>query len=116
MADTSLGYVTVPTPGTPVRITLNDPGYPERRAAQSILLQALPGNAGIVYVGIGPTFNKTFGTGMKAFLAAPADPNNGPFASVNLSVPVPAAGLNAATYYIDADEANDGVVVSVITG
>lgn len=113
--DASLGYVTVPTPGTPVRATINNTDPTLRVGAQSITFQALPGNTGIVYVGRRDMDTST-GVGVLGLIPAPSDPTTGPFPSWAVSLPVIAAGLNVADHYIDAAEATDGVVVAYTQG
>lgn len=113
----SLGYVTVTAAGTPVRATVNQPDPALRIGAQAVLFQALPGNAGIVYVGLGgTTMDPTTGTGIVGIVPAPADPTSGPFPSVVISIPVMAAGLNVADFYLDASGNGNGVLVSYTQG
>ena len=111
----SLGYVTVPTPGTPVQATSNFPNEALRLAAQAIVFQALPGNAGLIYIGA-KNMDKTTGANVYGIIPAPTDATNGPFPSWSASVPVVAAGLSASEFYIDAGSANDGVVISITAG
>lgn len=114
----ALGKITVTTPGTAVPITGNlanhaDPGF--RVAAQSIVFEVLPGNTGLVYIQQGGgADDRTNLTRTLAILPAPASATQGPFASYTISLPVAPAGFNAADYYIDAANANQGVLVSII--
>jgi hypothetical protein len=114
----SLGYVTVPTPGTPVPATANltDPTVP--LSVQAIRFQVLPGNTGVVRIGLtgmddSPT---AAGENVLAHLPAPAHATTGPFAAYEARVTDAPAGLNAAQFAVDADQADDGVVVSVVIG
>lgn len=111
----SLGYVTVPTPGTRVRATVNAAVPATRIGAQAVLFQALPDNTDIIYVGEA-NMNTSTGIGVLGIIAAPADPTLGPFPSWGATLPVGAAGLNMADLYIDAVSADDGVVVSYTQG
>lgn len=112
----SLGYVTVAAAGTPVRATNNQADPTLRIGAQSVLFQALPGNGGIVYIGQGAAFDPATGVGVLGIIPAPADPTSGPFPSFVVSIPVPAAGLNAADFYVDASGNDNGVLVSYTQG
>lgn len=112
----SLGYVTVPAAGTPVRATVNQPDPTLRVAAQAVSFQALPTNVGIVYVGLGATMDPATGLGIVGIIPAPAAPATGPFPSFVVSLPVIAAGLNVADFYLDAVENGDGVAISCTQG
>ena len=102
MAWTSLGPITVVTPGTLVPLTLT------RTRCEAILLQALSNgshtNTGRVYI-----YDRT-GNRM-ATLAVPTA-NSIPSASA--TIPAAPGGLDCADYSIDADNATDGVDVSYI--
>ena len=111
----SLGYVTVPVPGTPVRATFNraDPALP--LGAQTVSFETLPDNTGLIYIGL-PGMNAGTGVNVLAVLPAPADPTSGPFPAFAPSIPVIPAGMNAADFYIDASQAGDGVVIAYSVG
>lgn len=115
MSIRSFGYVTVGTPGTPVRATVHQTDPTARVGAQALLFQALHGNTGRVYIGLSG-MDKTAGTGVLAVLPAPSDPTSGPFASFSPSQPLQFAGLNVADFYIDADVGTNGVVVAATEG
>lgn len=110
----TLGKIAVAAAGTPVRLTseLEDPT--QRVGAQAILVQALPGNTGLIYFQQGSAEDRTTLNTVIAILPAPLDPDNGPFPSFTLALPVIAAGLNVADYYIDASSSTDGVLVTII--
>ncbi len=94
-----LGKVTVPTPGTPVALYNGTDRY-----ANAVVIQARPTNAGKVYVG-DQSLNKSaenYGAGLTAGQ------------SMTIGVGGSSNGVNPATIYVDADTANDGVLVSVI--
>jgi hypothetical protein len=117
MAQGSLGEITVPTPGTPVGVTTGtvyapNPagGYTKSAAIHAILIQVLPGNTGKIYVG-GPGFNKSTGVGRYCILPIPTV-NFLPAFNVALTIAPNALTLN--DYYIDADNADDGVTVSFL--
>lgn len=106
MAWTGLGAVTVAVPGTPLRITNNQADPTARISCQSVLLQALSNvahtNVGRVYI--------LDRDGVRVGTLAPPATNTIPSASATIpSVP---GALNAADYWVDADNAGDGVDVS----
>jgi hypothetical protein len=108
----SLGYVAVPTPGTPVRATVNAPDPTARVGAQTIYFQAKSDNSGVMYVGtLG--MDKTTGVGVVGFIGVPASESIPTFEP---SLPTLPAGLNVADYYIDADDADDVCLVSYTQG
>jgi hypothetical protein len=115
----SLGRVLVAAAGTPVAATSNfTAGTPEtvRVPTQSIMFQALPANAGVVYIGLkGFTKSGVGLTGELAILPKPVSASTGPFTSASFSIPLAPAGLNANDLYVDADTNGDGVLVTVVT-
>lgn len=119
MALLSGGQVLVGVTGTPVRATSNMAVPGQRLGVQSFMLQALPANAGIVYVflaGDGYTADaRATGLGCIGILPKPASATTGPFASVSVSIPVAAAGLNLADIWINGAAA-DGVIISATQG
>ena len=100
-----LGKIACVTPGTPVRVIATaTPCY-------GIIVSPVPGNAGGTYFGVAG-LTKATGVGVvKAFIKPAAsgiiDPLqvNGPDGNQ----------MNAADYYIDADTAADGLLVSYIS-
>ncbi len=81
---------------------------------QSVLIEALPGNAGLVYV-----FAQADGSnhrsdlvGCAAILPKPTSATTGPFPSVSYGIPGAPASINLNNLWIDADNGGDGVVVS----
>ena len=111
----SLGVVTVPSPGTAVRATSNETDPAARVGAQTIRVQAVHSNTGRIYVGLrniesSPT---GFGTQMLAILPAPSHAVTGTFHAYEATVPNVPAGLNAADFWIDADQATDGALISI---
>lgn len=102
----ALGKVTVPTPGTLVRLSAN------RIPCQSIMLQPLGGNTGTIYVG-GSGLTRATLADVALVLVKPAAAT--PIGSYSLSVPMAPAALDANTVFLDADTANDGVLVTLLT-
>ena len=122
MAVRSFGLVTVATPGTPARASANVPvnsraGGPTGRVPlQSIMLQAHPDNTGKIYIFLGGgNFSGDHRTTLDvavAILPMPGDPLGGPFGAASWGIPNSSAGINLSDFWIDADEAGDGVIVS----
>lgn len=112
MAMHSLGKVTVVTPGTPVQATVNQSSPNTRIPAYSIMFQALPGNVGSVYVGL-IGLNKSTLAQVVAIIAVPTT-NSSPAFTVTITYAP--GGLNVADFYIDANNAQDGVLVSLVAG
>lgn len=103
MALRSFGKVTVAVAGTKVRATINETTPATRVGLQSISVYAPSGNTGDVYIGIGSTYSRTTWIGVVGVV-----PKGTWWTGViNLSP----AGVNAADYYIDADNANDVCLV-----
>ncbi len=107
-----LGRVTVAVPGTPVQATVNQSVPATRVPTQAIMFQVIPANAGVVYIGRKGMVKGA--SGEYALLPKPSSATTGPFTSVTFSIPLAPAGLNAADFYVDADNANDGVIVSLV--
>ena len=119
-----LGAVTVATPGTPVRLTIallnNDPttGKPATTLAtdpvvcNKIGLAANPlthagaGNTGKIYVG-SASLNRTTLAGVIAVIA----PGGGYSITNNVGMNI----YDASKYYVDADNAGDGLYGSIDT-
>ncbi len=106
----SLGIVKNGVPGTLVQATVNNASATKREPFQSIMFQALPGNAGVVYIGSSGLVRAT-GVEQYAFLPKPASAVTGPFTSAQFSYPDAPASFDANDYYIDADNADEGVIV-----
>jgi hypothetical protein len=106
----SLGRLIVAVPGTPVRVTTNLPQPTDRYACHGVLLQALPSNVGRVYIGTSGLVRATFAN-VYAYLAVPTA-NQGPTFSAALTLAPNAVQLQ--DMFIDADNANDGVIVTTL--
>jgi hypothetical protein len=99
-----LGKIACVTPGTPVRVTATPtPCY-------GLIIAPIPGATGNTYFGVAGMVKATSVGVIKAFLKPTAtgiiDPLqfNGPDGNQ----------MNAADYYIDADTAADGLLVSYL--
>lgn len=114
-----VGKITVPVPGTPVQVTAT-PQYqaalqaagisPVFKTVQAILFQAWKGNAGQTYIGTA-TMVKATGAGVSAVLVAPTATSLPTWGASNHLSP---AGVDASALYLDADTANDGVLLSAL--
>ena len=100
-----IGKVVVASAGTPQKLN------PTAVSAQGILVQALSANTGKIFVG-DSTLNKTTLVGCYAVLAVPTA-NVIPSFSATQQSP---GGLDPSLIFIDADNTNDGVLVSVLQG
>ncbi len=108
---TSGGYVTVPTPGTPVNAALNVPQYLTKPViCHGYLFQAKAGNSGKVYLGL-RGFNKTTGAGMFHVLLAPTDTS---LPSFSAALTIAPNGLCLSEVFVDADETDDGVLITYL--
>jgi hypothetical protein len=98
-----LGRFTVPTPGTVVALSV------KQLKCHAILIEAAPSNTGKVYIGIATMVKGV--SGEMAVLAIPTA-NTIPVYSETISQ-CPNA-INLQDFYVDADIAGDGVVVSYL--
>lgn len=105
----TLGAITVPSAGTPVRIWNG-----EHKGIHAILFQALGGNTGKVYIG-NRGLNKTTLVGCYGVITIPQSGQPLPHWSAAYT-PAP-NGLDALeNFTVDADQNNDGVLVTFIQG
>lgn len=107
------GAVRVPTPGTPVQITAPSTGAGNAGNPYNVhglLFQALPTNTGKIYIGGGELDSATFDD-VAAILPIPTT-NFIPAFSASITI-APNA-LVMTEFWIDADNAEDGVVVSAL--
>lgn len=112
MALHSLGQVTVPTPGTPVQATINQGSPQTRIPCFAMMFQALPSNVGTVYIGLLGLNRSTFAQ-VLAILVAPTVTSTPSYSAAAPNVP---GAFNLADIYIDAESAQDGVLVTYIAG
>ena len=112
MALRSLGLVTVVAAGTAVRITENEPIPTDRVGAHSISVQAWLANTGRLYVGDRETMNRTTGVGVLMVLAIPTANALAQFTATIVNSP---AGFNSINLWLDADDAGDQGLVSILT-
>jgi hypothetical protein len=106
----ALGKVTVPAAGTPVRSTANLTDPTRRYAVHGVLIQALTGNTGKVYIGT-TGLNKSTLANVFAVLAIPTT-NQLPTFSAALTLAPNAITLD--DLYLDADINGEGVLVTAL--
>jgi hypothetical protein len=102
--------ILVPVPGVPQRVTLNEANPAATQGCHGVLIQVLPTNLGKIYVGTA-TMNKTAFTELFAFLAIPTS-NFIP--SFSAALTLSPGGIQLRDLYIDADLANEGVIVTAL--
>lgn len=102
--------ITVPVPGTPVRVTSSEVLPDDARGCHGILVQALPSNTGKVFLGRAD-MNKTLYTGCYAFLAVPA---TNVIPSFSAALTLAPGAIQLKDFYVDVDVANDGVIVTAL--
>jgi hypothetical protein len=102
--------IRVTVPGTPVRVTVNETNPALAMGCHGVLIQALPTNTGAVYIGTLQMSRSQY-TGVFSVLAIPTDNQIPSFSAALTLAP---AGIRLCDLYIDADQANDGVIVTVL--
>lgn len=108
-----IGKISVPVPGTPVAVgthALVVAALGSFRTVQAVLFQAWKGNTGLVYIGKAG-LDRTTGAGVGAVLPTPTANAIGAFGASNHLSP---AGVDLTTFYLDADVANDGAVLTLL--
>ena len=112
----SLGKVVIAAAGTPVIATTNETDSSKRYACQTVFFQQVESNTGKLYICDRATANHTTLFGVLAVIPAPTLTDQ--VASVlpwaQVSVPSAPAALNAAEFWIDADQTNDACLVSAV--
>lgn len=106
----SIGKLTVAIPGTKVRVTSGELDPNESLQCHGVLFQALPTNTGKVYIGTAALNAGTL-LGVLAILPIPTV-NQLPTFSAALTISPNAIALQQL--YIDADNADDGVLVTIL--
>lgn len=102
--------ITVTVAGTPERVTKNETDPAAGQGCHGVLIQALKGNTGVVYIG-NSGMSKGNQTGLLGMLAIPTS-NTIPSWSAALTL-APAA-IQLRDLYIDADVSGEGVIVSIL--
>ena len=112
----SLGKVTITNSGTPVQATTNETVPAKRFPAQTIFFQQVQSNTGKLYIMDRSNGVKGTGVGVLAVIAAPTLSAGVatvlPYAAV--TIPTAPTPLNAADFWIDADNSAEACQVSVV--
>lgn len=103
--------ITVTAPGTPLRVTRSEIDPAASQGCHGVLIQVFPTNVGKIYIGTSNLSRVAPFTGCYAFLAIPTV-NQLPTFSAALTLSPNAIQLR--DFWIDADNANDGVIVSIL--
>lgn len=103
-----LGKVTVPVPGLPVAMTF--PAGLLLPTVHSVLIEVLSGNTGKVYVGTNG-LNKTTLANVLFVLAVPTA---NAFPTLTLAITQGGNAVDLTQLRFDADNANEGVLVSAM--
>jgi hypothetical protein len=116
MAWHSLGYVPVPVPGTPVRATTNESTPTKRIGCQTLFFEQLEANDGKIYVCDRSDAVKASGVGILAVIPAPTLVAGVAVTLPYLSATIPTSpsGMDAARFWVDADNPGEGCLVSYI--
>lgn len=108
---TVVGKIIVPAPGTPVQLSAGFAALGlTRTTVHAAMMQALKSNAGAVYIGTS-VMNKGTLVGCAGVLAIPTT-NSIP--SMGISNTLIPAGVDMDVLYVDADNANEGLLLTVL--
>jgi hypothetical protein len=107
----ALGSITVPTPGTPVQATSGLASPSAYKLCHGIMIESLPSNVGKIYIGLVGLVKGTY-VGVLAVLPAPTANS---YPSWSASIGYAPNAIEATQVYIDADSANDGAIISLVT-
>lgn len=111
------GYVNIPAAGTPVRLTVNLAAPAAKISCHTIFIQQVQANTGKLYLMDRSSGVAATGVGVLVIIPAPTlVAGVGTLLPwVAVTIPNVAAGLNAADYYLDADNNGMDALVSAIT-
>lgn len=106
------GPLVVATPGTPVRasVLVTAPDNPASYKVHAVLMQARPSNVGKVYIGM-LGLNRATLAGVATVLAIPTANSLAAFSVAHTISP---AGVDLSDLWLDADNAGDGVLLTVL--
>lgn len=102
--------LTVPVPGTPIRVTSLEPDPSASQGCHAVLMEALPTNAGRVWIGTSQ-LNVVARIGVFSYLAVPTL-NFAP--SFSAALTLSPGGIQLRDLYVDAEQANDGVIITIL--
>lgn len=106
-----LGKFVVPTPGTPVPVVIPAASVLQPfTSCHALLAEALSSNTGKIYIGrVG--MNKTTLVGVLIVLPVPS---TNVLPTFSIAVQQGANAISIGSFYVDADNSNEGVSVSVM--
>lgn len=111
---TGCGKTTVVTPGIPVQVSVPaavaGPANPGLSSVHAILIQALPTNLGKAYVGTAGLDKSAL---TKCLVVLPI-PTINLLPTFSISLTAAANALSLLDLWIDADNAGEGVLISVV--
>lgn len=120
MSAVPLGQIVTVAGATPVRVTSNLADPTRNVPCQSLMFQARPENAGLVYIlmtgSATPGDDRTTRRYVVGILADPASATQGPFASLSIGLPMSPNALNAADFWIESASNGDGVIAVALVG
>jgi len=110
----SLGRITIATPGTVVRITVNEVDPTLHLGAHSLLVERDdPNDTGLIY--IGRSENMVRATLFDVIAILPV-PTVGALPSISITLTPGHNALDMRDFYIDADVGTDSVLCSFLVG
>jgi hypothetical protein len=104
-----LGKIAPTSAGTPVSVQASFPQQ-KPQSIHGIMFEAAPGNTGKVYIGWQTLDRSTF-AGVMAILAVPTTNFLPTFSA---AVTIAPNGLNVNEFWIDADNSNEGAIVTLL--
>ena len=105
-----IGKFATVTPGTPIRLTSTQADPAAKFSCHGVLIQALKSNVGVIYIGKSGLVRSTYAN-VGAVLGIPTT-NFLP--SFTVALTLAPNSINLSDFYIDSDNAGDGVLVSVL--
>jgi hypothetical protein len=106
----SIGKLTVAVPGTLVRATSGQANPAQPFSCHGVLFQALPANVGRVYIG-SSVLNRAALTGVFSVLVIPTATI---IPSFSVALTIAPNGIKLDDFWVDADTATDGVIITVL--
>lgn len=111
-----VGKFVVTTPGTLVSAMSQAADQSKPGICHGVMFQALPTNQGLVYIGTAAMVRATLAN-VYAILSIPTQDSNGNIISLptfSAALTIAPNGLALSAFYLDADVANDGVLITIL--
>lgn len=111
-----VGKITVTTAGTPIQLSAQTLvqtalGSPHLKTVQAVLLQAIPSNTGLVYIGNSGLTKATY-VGCGYVLGIPVAGTTAP--AWGTAQNAQAAGVDLSEIYLDVGTSGEGVLCSIL--